>query len=745
MNIWAFLDLISIICCVVVAVLVYSRNPKEVHNRSFSKMCAGLVAWSFIQLGFALSRSAEEAARWKTLTAVWPFIILATLIFSLQFTEHGRFVKSLWFKGFVVIPAFILSILEATDHLTFGDPIKLSVGWKVAMAPFSPFSMLGITWFTASMFLIIFSVTRYVFTTRDAQKRSHVKFFFYAIFVVGVTNTFDQITFFCYLGIPNLNPIGIAIGSAFVAYGMVKHKLFSLTPMTAAESILSTMDDMLLLVDARGKILTANNAVFDSLGYREAELIGQDASTLFVKHLPWLVDIHSGDEYPPKKVTDVEVFFNKKNTLTVPVSLSGTAICDQSDNVQGVILIARDITARKRAEQEKAELMEMYRQSQKLESIGRLAGGVAHDMNNILGAIMASALVVKEEVPPASDLSDGIDNILSACYRGRDLTRNLLGFARKGKFVKSDILINHVVTDTVAILRRTVSKNVSIKTTLASDLTTFEGDRGQIQSLLMNICINAVDAITSAGEVSLETRRIELDEKRCAILGGIKPGSYIQLKVVDTGVGMDEDTLKNAFEPFFTTKPIGKGTGLGLAMAYGVTINHGGAIRIYSELGRGTTVTVYFPSTDKPIPKLADTTHEEITADHRTKQGDSGCTGVLLVDDEPLFQSSAKRLLHKLGYQVFVADSGYKALEIYYKNRASISIILLDMLMPGMDGKDVFYKLKDINPEIKVLIISGFDKDENVDQLLSQGANGYLQKPFNMQALSRELENVARA
>jgi PAS domain S-box-containing protein len=744
MNIWALLDLFSIICCTVVAVSVYGRNPKETHNQSFSQMCGFLGIWAFIQFGFCLSRSLEDAVLWKTLTGVWPFIIVAAFKFTLQFTDRGQFLNTGWFKGLVVIPAIVFSILETTNHLTFGAPIQLAVGWKVAVAPLAPLPIAGITWFLAIMVFMISIVAHYVRTTPDAQRRSHVRFYYFAILFVGVTTAFDQVTFFYSLGVPLVNPIGFAVGAALISYGIRKYNLFSLTPMAAAESIISTMNDMLLLVDIRGKTIAANKSACDTLGYSESELIGRDANTLFVNPLTWLEDICRSHEIPSNRFTDVEVSFIKKDRITIPVSLSGTAICDQDGKIQGVILIGRDITARKQAEKEKTDLMAMYQQSQKLESIGRLAGGVAHDMNNILGAIMASALVLKDEVAPTSDASESIDNALSACYRGRDLTQNLLGFARKGKYIKSDISINHAVMETVAILKRTVSKNVRVTANLEDNLTAFEGDRGQIQSVLMNICINAVDAIAATGQVALETSRTWLDENRCIKLGGITPGNYIQLKVIDNGIGMDADTLKNAFEPFFTTKPIGKGTGLGLAMAYGVVINHGGAIAMESEVGKGTTVTVYFPSTDKPTPRLSDSVDDENSIGHHNNRDEIDKMGILLVDDEPLFQSSAKRLLNKMGHEVFVADSGYKALEMYDKNRAKISVVLLDMLMPGMDGTAVFHRLKKMNPQVKILIISGFDKDENVDKLISHGANGYLQKPFNRQALSNELETVIR-
>ncbi|MBN1655935.1 MAG: response regulator [Deltaproteobacteria bacterium] len=744
MNIWAFLDLFSIISCVLVAELVYSRNPKDPLNRSFCVLAIALGFWAFIQFGFSLSRSYEEALIWRRLLAAWPFILIAGISFTLRLTELDWFMKTRWFDASIVLPAVVFAILEFSGHLVLGPPREFTVGWVPGTAPFSPISVSAMVWFVGNIVVMIFLVARYVISAPESQKRSHARFYFLALVIVGGVTMVDEVTIVFSLGIPYLNPIGFAVGAVCVGYAMRKYKMFSLTPMTAAESIISTMDDMLLLVDKGGKIITANNASHDTLGYREIDLIGQDASVLFATPWTWLNDILCGQEIPNRRVTDTEVTLVKKDTQSIPVSLSGTAIYDEGDKIQGVILIGRDISERKKAEAEKAELEAMYEQSQKLESIGRLAGGVAHDMNNILGAILASASFVKEEIDNASVAGKSIDDILSACQRGRDLTLNLLGFARRGKYVKSDISINHLVTETVAILRRTISKRIGVRVNLENGLPLFEGDRGQIQSVLMNICINAVDSFDTAGEVSIETRRVCLDEKRSAKLGGIKSGNYIQLKVVDNGTGMDAYTMRNAFEPFFTTKPIGKGTGLGLAMAYGVVTNHKGAITIESELGKGTTISVYFPSTDRPTPTLRSKENEENSFDHPARRDGVDGAGILLVDDEPLFQSSTKRLLTKMGHEVFVADSGYEALDLYGKNSEKIAVILLDMIMPGMDGKEVFYKLKKINPNAKILIISGFDKDDNVDRLLSHGAHGYLQKPFNMQTLSKELETIIR-
>jgi PAS domain S-box-containing protein len=742
MNPMALLYLFCLICAVIVAGIVYNRNPKDTTNRSFSLLCACIFAWIFPQFGFAICRSYEEAVLWTKALAVWPLVYAVAVLSTLRLTERDGLLKSVWIKFGVGAVAVIFAVFELTIGVTFGAPRKYAVGWVAGNGAITVISIAAIIWAMLCLLLSLYLVARYILTAKDDHKRKQLRTFSIA-YSIGVIAAFaDVARINLGYSYPMISPIALVFAAVFLGYAMRKYKLFSLTPMAAADNIIATMNDMLFLVDTKGTILTANRAAHGTLGYSESELIGQSVNTLFITRVAWLSDFLNNKGETNRNVTDFEVSFVKKDGLTIPASLFGTVVCDANNKAQGLILIGRDITSRKQSEIEKDDLKAMYQQSQKLESIGRLAGGVAHDMNNILGTIMASALVIREETVLGSVAGESVENVLLACYRGRDLTQNLLGFARKGKYVKTDISINQVVTETVAILERTISKNVSVKTSLEENITTFEGDRGQIHSVLMNLCVNAVDAIEGAGEVFVETRRVYLDENACIKLGGIKAGYYIQLKVIDSGIGMDADTLKKAFEPFFTTKPIGKGTGLGLAMAYGVIANHGGAITIESQVGKGTVVTAYFPSTEKTTSSLGCFEDEENNINRGIEPDMNEQIVILLVDDEPLFQSAAKRLIQKMGHRVFVAESGEKAIEIFERKRNQISIVLLDMLMPGLSGTDTFYQLRGINPTVKILIMSGFDKDENVDRLLSEGAIGYLQKPFNSQDLSRELEAV---
>lgn len=393
----------------------------------------------------------------------------------------------------------------------------------------------------------------------------------------------------------------------------------------------------------------------------------------------------------------------------------------------------KEITVRKRAEDEKRSLEEQLRQTQKMEAIGRLAGGIAHDMNNILGAILGSATMIDQEVPRQHALREDIDNILTACRRGRDLTRDLLGFARKGKYVSEPVSLNDVVEKVGALLNRTFPKKVITELGLANGLRYVEGDPNQIEHALMNVCINAADAMNGEGVLTITTKNIDLKERLETTVMGLTPGRYVELRIQDTGIGMTKEIQKKAFEPFFTTKPKGKGTGLGLSMVYGAIKNHGGVVLVESTPGQGTIITFLLPTMPEGQIKPVRPRFRRQVVKHK------GSGTVLLVDDEDIIRKSSSRLLQKLGYDVMLAENGKEAIEIYSHHRQKISLILLDQLMPIMDGTETFESLKKIDPDVKVLICSGYSKTKKIEALLANGAVGFVEKPFEISTLASEL------
>lgn len=401
----------------------------------------------------------------------------------------------------------------------------------------------------------------------------------------------------------------------------------------------------------------------------------------------------------------------------------------ENDLIVAATLIATDITERRDIE---AQLL----QAQKLEAIGRLAGGVAHDINNILSAILGSASVLELEIDPEDEKSEDIQRIITACRKGGRTTRDLLGFARKGKYLRERVSLNRLMLRIIELLKHTISKKISIELELDEKLYLVVGDLGQLDNALMNICLNALDAMQGEGRLIIRTMNHSVFSSDGDAAFGLPPGTYVRLQVEDTGAGMDEETRFRVFEPFFTTKSQGEGTGLGLAMVYGVVKNHGGIINVDSAPGEGTTVEVVLPCIDQLASELPEVPMQTVPSIVPERGG------VLIVDDEEMLLSSTKRILNKMGYRVFLADNGRTAIDEFTSHRDEIDAVLLDMMMPELDGRETFFELKKIDPDVKILLCSGYSKDKKVEDLLSSGAIGFVHKPFDVKVLTDELKGV---
>ena len=381
-----------------------------------------------------------------------------------------------------------------------------------------------------------------------------------------------------------------------------------------------------------------------------------------------------------------------------------------------VVATVRNVTETKR-------LREQLFQSQKLEAIGQLAGGVAHDFNNLLTAILGYAQLLK--MKPTSDrVLEIASTIEHAGERASELTRQLLGFARRGKFLTTPVDLHMLVAEVIRLLSRTVNKNIRITEQLQSDRAWVLGDAGQLQQTVLNLAVNARDAMPAGGVLTLRSYTIELAEQFCERHWGIRPGPFVILEVCDTGCGIPADIQDRIFEPFFTTKELGKGTGMGLAMVYGIVRNHGGFIQVESEMGRGSTFRVFLPKLAHPVSVPA--TSERGHPLH-------GCGCILLVDDEEVVLSAARAMLMMLGYDVIAASSGEQALEQYKKSGAVIDLVLLDVVMPEMSGHECLAELVKLDPEVRVILCSGYGPDRNEAEVPDAG---FLQKPYRLQDLS---------
>lgn len=372
-------------------------------------------------------------------------------------------------------------------------------------------------------------------------------------------------------------------------------------------------------------------------------------------------------------------------------------------------------------------------QAQKMEAIGTLAGGIAHDFNNLLQVILgySELLLVdkREDDPEYADLS----KILESARSGSELVRRLLTFSRKVESKPVPLNLNRSVDQAERFLRRTISKMIEIQLDLSGDLAEINADPTQMEQVLMNLAVNARDAMPDGGKLTVGTRNVTLDEEYCRIHAETRPGEYVLLTVSDTGHGIDKETIDHIFEPFFTTKELGCGTGLGLAVVYGIVKQHGGFINCYSEVEHGTTFNVYFPAIESPI---------EPEVQSSGVMPAFGTETILIVDDEDLVRELGARILSKAGYNVLTATNSREALDLFEKERAQISLVILDLIMPKMGGKECLKELRKIDPQLKVLIASGLSDAASVQESIKMGAKGFIYKPFKSKELLRQVRGV---
>jgi len=394
-----------------------------------------------------------------------------------------------------------------------------------------------------------------------------------------------------------------------------------------------------------------------------------------------------------------------------------------------VIRLARDVTAERRAQEERAKLEDELRQSQKLKAIGELAGGIAHDFNNILSVVMSSAQVLEMKTPLMPEQARYMDTIIKMTRRASDLTGKLLTFARKGKYLTVPLNIHEIVDNVCDFLAHSADKRIAVDVQFKAERAVVMGDPNQIQNAILNLGLNSCDAMPDGGELRFRTEVVQLDEVYCKDHADLKPGKYLSLSVSDTGVGMTEEVRGKLFQPFFTTKAEGCGTGLGLASVFGCVKLHNGAITIHSEPSKGTVVNLCLPLASDDV-----ITSESREAETTFARGQGM---ILLVDDEEIVREITSDALGIMGYQVVECRDGATALEYYRKKHEEIDLVILDMVMPSMNGWDAFKEMKKINPEIKALLISGFARDELLEQARQEGLLGFVKKPIEVIALSQ--------
>jgi PAS domain S-box-containing protein len=518
--------------------------------------------------------------------------------------------------------------------------------------------------------------------------------------------------------------------------------------------LLDAAPDAMVCVETDGRIALVNAAAERLFGYRREELVGLRVEALVpdearLRH-PQHRQRYVAEPRPrPMGDAGMELAGRRRNGSTFPAEISLSAI--ETDEGTLITAAVRDVSdrlaaqaerERLRTQVERERLERQLHQSQRLESLGQLAGGVAHDFNNLLGVISGYSAFVADEARshPGGDgwqgVRDDIEQVQHAAERAARLTHQLLAFARREVVQPRVLNLNEIVASMLRLLQRTLGEHIDIVTHLSPGLDAVLADPGQAEQVIVNLALNARDAMPGGGRLTLETSNTDVDEAYAASRSNLPPGRYVALRVSDNGTGMTADVIDRAFEPFFTTKPKGEGTGLGLATIYGIVVQAGGNVRIYSEPGLGTTVTVLLPVTGEPSGPAGLAPDEAACG---------GSERVLVVEDEPAMREVTRRILAGNGYRVTAAASGTEAIAAVTASPEPLDVLVTDVVMPGMQGREVAERITALQPGIAVLFMSGYTEGLLSDQgVLDPGIN-LIEKPFTEAALLGKLRSVLRA
>jgi len=499
-------------------------------------------------------------------------------------------------------------------------------------------------------------------------------------------------------------------------------------------TILDTMEEGYYEVDLKGSFTFVNDAGCRLLGYERDELVGMNYRNY---HSPETAR-HMYEVYHPMFETGKTEFLMDYEVIRKDGSVrthqaNSTILRDHAGRPKGFRVLARDITERKRAEDEKAKLEAQLLQAQKMESVGRLAGGVAHDFNNMLSVILGYTELIKLRLEPDNPLLHDLMEIERAAGRSKDITAQLLAFSRKQIISPRPMNLNDLISSTQKTLARLIGEDIDLRFYPGEGLWSIRFDLSQMEQILVNLAVNARDAMPHGGKLTVETANILMNEDYCRVHLGSTPGPYVLLAVSDNGSGMDKETLQNVFEPFFTTKEIGKGTGLGLATVYGIVQQNNGFINVYSEQGQGTTFKIYLPRSMDGVEVSEEILEQPVAL---------GSGKILLVEDDDLMRKMTTDMLKTIGYSVLAVGSPLDALSICEEKDARFDLVITDVVMPGMSGRELRDKLGIIRPDIKVLFMSGYTSNVIVHHgVLEEGVH-FIQKPFSLNDFARKIQEA---
>jgi two-component system cell cycle sensor histidine kinase/response regulator CckA len=482
---------------------------------------------------------------------------------------------------------------------------------------------------------------------------------------------------------------------------------------------LNAIPDLMFLLDKDGVFLDYKAEKDSRLLVQPELFLGRRVDDVLP---PWLAELTMKNIRRTLQTRDLQLYeYEIMFEQRLQYFEARSALCGSDE----VLVVIRNVTERHRLEQQ-------VLQAQKMESLGTLAGGIAHDFNNILAGILGYASFLKSKLTLDHDFFKYVDTIERSAIRAADLTSKLLAFTRGDRVNQKPLNINKLVRETLEIIRHTIDKSISVNTKLDDALPTIVGDAGQIQQVVMNLCVNARDSMSRGGRLSIATGTAVIGKADALVPSDANPGPHVKISVSDSGTGMDKDILARIFDPFFTTKDTGQGSGLGLSVVYGIVKGHEGFVTVSSRPGQGSQFNVFFPVSGQPeIPDKIST----VTLRGRDEL-------IFVIDDEKDIRAFIGEVLLSHGYRVLLAANGDRAVGIYKKRSQDIDLVILDMVMPGMGGEEAFMKMKEINPQIRALLSTGYSQDGRVGDILNKGVKGFIQKPYDFNQLLAKLRQI---
>jgi len=482
---------------------------------------------------------------------------------------------------------------------------------------------------------------------------------------------------------------------------------------------LHAIPDLMFLLDKDGVFLDYKAEKDSRLLVQPDMFLGRRVDEVLP---PWLAELTMKNIRRTLQTRDLHLYEYELIFEQRPQYFEARSVLCGSDEV---LVVIRNVTEKRRLEQQVLQV-------QKMESLGTLAGGIAHDFNNILAGILGYASFLKSKLVPDHDFFKYVDTIERSAIRAADLTSKLLAFTRGGRVNHKPMNINKLVRETLEIIRHTIDKSIRVNTKLDEALPTIVGDAGQIQQVVMNLCVNARDSMSGGGRLSIATETAVVGKADPLVPSDAKPGPYVKILVGDSGTGMDKDIMARIFDPFFTTKAAGQGSGLGLSVVYGIVKGHEGFVTVSSQPGHGSQFNVFFPISGQPeIPEMISTA---------TPRGRDEL--VFVIDDEKDIRAFISEVLLSHGYRVLLAANGDRAVGIYKKRSRDIALVILDMVMPGMGGEETFMKMKEINPHLLALLSTGYSQDGRVGEILNKGVKGFIQKPYDFNQLLAKMRQI---